>query len=436
MNTWQATPLYRIRRNTLLLVGATLLGSSAVANSGETEVPTEEALAETSLALPQGMNGFREALAAGNFWVSARYRFENVDQDGFSKQARASTLQTRLGYETGNFNGFTGVLEFSNVSNVSGSSDDYNDDPSGPVGPRPVVADPTGTVVNQVYANYSADMGDFRLGRQRIRLDNARFIGNRVFRQTEQTFDSISYNKEWDAGGRVYYAYLDSVNSSAQTNQNSNSHILNLSNNWENLGRLTAYGYYLDFDQQPMLSTFTYGARFAGDHNMGEWAMIYGLEYALQGDVEDNPNDVDATYSHVNLGVKASGVQAKLGFESLEGSSSTGGAFQTPLANRNAFNGWADQFANGIPTTGLDDTYLDLGYENKTFGLGVIFHQFEPERGSASDYGDEIDAYAKVTLAEDLTIGIQYADFDADSSTTLPGLVDVQKLWIWLTFKF
>ena len=41
-----------------------------------------------------------EAISKGKATLSFRYRFEHVDQDGVEKQAKASTLRTRLGLES------------------------------------------------------------------------------------------------------------------------------------------------------------------------------------------------------------------------------------------------------------------------------------------------------------------------------------------------
>lgn len=39
-------------------------------------------------------------LSQGRVMLDTRYRFENVDQHGFSKSADADTIRERLGYET------------------------------------------------------------------------------------------------------------------------------------------------------------------------------------------------------------------------------------------------------------------------------------------------------------------------------------------------
>ncbi|MEZ5508662.1 MAG: hypothetical protein R3F47_02015 [Gammaproteobacteria bacterium] len=67
------------------------------------------------------------------------------------------------------------VLEFDDVTALK--DEDYNDT-AGNGQDNPAIADPEGTEVNQVYLSYQGlDKTDIRYGRQRILLDNERFVG-------------------------------------------------------------------------------------------------------------------------------------------------------------------------------------------------------------------------------------------------------------------
>jgi hypothetical protein len=56
-----------------------------------------------------------------------------------------------------------------------------------------VVADPESNEINQAYLSYSGiDNTVVKWGRQRLILDNARFVGNVGWRQNEQTFDAFT----------------------------------------------------------------------------------------------------------------------------------------------------------------------------------------------------------------------------------------------------
>ena len=63
-----------------------------------------------------------------------------------------------------------------------------------------MVADPKGTELNQGYVQYKGiDNVGLKLGRQRINLDNQRFIGGVGWRQQEQTFDAFRAELEHDS---------------------------------------------------------------------------------------------------------------------------------------------------------------------------------------------------------------------------------------------
>ena len=129
-----------------------------------------------------------EAIKDGEAGLSFRLRYEDVDVDFDSPALQddndALTLRTRLNYKTAAFNGVTAFLE---VDDISAADDDYNDAVNSE--PGPPIADPEGTEVNQVWLNYRQWETDFRWGRQRITLNNHRFIGNVGWRQNEQTYD-------------------------------------------------------------------------------------------------------------------------------------------------------------------------------------------------------------------------------------------------------
>ncbi|MBZ0166665.1 MAG: hypothetical protein K8I00_07635, partial [Candidatus Omnitrophica bacterium] len=72
-----------------------------------------------------GAETLKEAIEEGKPSIDMRYRFETVDQDGLPEKAEASTLRTRLGYKSGEFRHFMGVIEFENITQVG--DDDYND---------------------------------------------------------------------------------------------------------------------------------------------------------------------------------------------------------------------------------------------------------------------------------------------------------------------
>src|SRR5690606_30341465 len=56
---------------------------------------------------------------------------------------------------------------------------------------HPTVADPENLELNRFQVSWMREGTGVTLGRQRIVLDNARFVGNVGWRQNEQTFDAV-----------------------------------------------------------------------------------------------------------------------------------------------------------------------------------------------------------------------------------------------------
>jgi hypothetical protein len=229
--------------------------------------------------------GLDTLVTDGKAGLELRYRYESVEQSDRPSTAGANTLRLRLNLASGSVGGFSGFAEFDHVQVIGGEH--YDSTRNGLMN-YPVVADPEGTDLNQVYLQYAGPAGTtVRLGRQRIRLDGERFIGSVAWRQNEQTFDAFSLETKALPGATAKYAYIDEVqrvfgpdSGSPQETFNSDSHILNLKLTKLPVGALTFYGYFLDFDDAPQVSADTYGARYDGSHALGEtmkfsWALEY-----------------------------------------------------------------------------------------------------------------------------------------------------------------
>ena len=139
-----------------------------------------------------------------------RYRFERVDQDSVSRNAKANTVRTRAGFETGRFYGFGVGFDVEWIEGIG--SEKYNDTINGKT-QYPVVADPDDEQINQLFLVSENTIPDtaFKLGRQRIIWDNARFIGNVGFRQNEQTFDAFRGSVTAIPDTMIEYTYLNEV---------------------------------------------------------------------------------------------------------------------------------------------------------------------------------------------------------------------------------
>ena len=373
------------------------------------------------------MTSLEDAISSGKASLDLRYRFESVDQTGIDKKAAASTLRTRVNYATGTYHNLSAMLEFDDVSVVGDTK--YNNATGLPdvKTEYPVVADPSGTEVNQVYLAYGGLANTtIKYGRQRVILDNARFIGNVGWRQNEQTYDGVTLVNTSLPSTTFLYGYVYNVNrifgeAPAKGDLDTQTHLINLSYNGLSAGKLSVYGYLLDLIDTPAASNKTFGARFSGGTGVGEATKhLYSVEYAKQSDYKDGLSSIDASYSLVELGAMIQGVTAKIGRESLGGDGVYG--FSTPLATLHAFNGWADTFLS-TPADGLIDSYVNVSGIYAGVKLMAVYHDFKADSGGA-DYGTETDLLAAKKIGK-YTLLAKYASYSADTHAT-----DTQKMWL------
>jgi hypothetical protein len=378
------------------------------------------------------------AIGGGDTGVELRYRFEHVDQDSLAKAAKASTLRFRLNYASLPYRGFKGFVEFDYVAEVL--ADDYNS--GGGTSPNrtqyPVVADPDGADLNQLYVDY-VGFNDtlLRLGRQRILLDNQRFVGGVGWRQNEQTYDGVTLNFSGIEKTSLKYSYLTRVNrifgdDSPSGRDDSNTHLLNLRASLPDNWTLSGYAYRIDDDDVAAFSTLTFGARLNGSIPVGEQKMTLTGEIARQSEAANAPISYDANYYRFDASLPfTERVTGAVGFESLGGDQdSAGKAFRTPLATLHAFQGWADVFLN-TPDAGIDDLFATLSFKPGPWTVSATWHQFSAADGSA-DWGDELDLSAGRKLRDRYGVLLKAAFFNGDN----PAFTDTRKIWLMLTAAY
>ncbi|WP_395376981.1 alginate export family protein [Marinicella sp. W31] len=378
---------------------------------------------------------FAEAFSNGKASLSFRYRYEYVDQDIFDRDANASTVRTRLNFKTEEYNGLTFFIEADNVTEVF--SDNYNAGAGNTPtrGEFPVVADPTGTEINQAWFNWGFGEHGVKIGRQRIVLDNQRFIGGVAWRQNEQTFDAASLDLNF-ANSRLFLSYVDDVNrifgdDVPAGHHDSETLIANWAFTLQEKHKFVAYYYDIDNEDVAAFSTSTLGASYKTHWMLGEQKMNFGLEFATQSDAANNPVDYDADYLRLDAGLDFNQFNLFAGYEVLEGDTNRGGAaFRTPLATLHAFNGWADLFL-ATPGTGIEDTFIGIKSRNGgRFNWRIVYHQFDAESGSLN-YGNELDASISTKISKHMSLLLKAAQYDADEFGT-----DTTKFWVMLTTKF
>lgn len=380
--------------------------------------------------------------------LNFRARYEAVDDASPTlEDAEAATLRSRITYETGAVEGFSLLLEADDVTALM--PQDYNDGVNGKTR-YTAIQDPEGSEINQAALSYAGLPGTvLKFGRQRIALDNERFVGGVAWRQNEQTFDAVSLSNTSLPDTTVFYANINNVNrilgeDSPSGDHEHDSHIVNLK--YAGIPGLTVsgYGYLLDNQDNAEWSSDTVGARVAGKHPFGDASLKYALEYARQQGAHDNPYDYEADYGLAEIGYGTSLISATVGIEILGADDhpekndmpqATGRGFQTTLATLHKFQGWADQFLNGGTgnlNTGIEDRYLAL--EGLALGLqwGLNYHEYEAAEATPAldELGSEWGASVEKKF-DNYSAALKYASYEADDFS-----YDKDKLWFTLQAQF
>ncbi|OUS31811.1 hypothetical protein A9Q98_02485 [Thalassotalea sp. 42_200_T64] len=363
--------------------------------------------------------------------IDFNLRYENVSQDNAKKDADALTLRTKLNYQTQTVNLFSAFVEFEDSRTVG--IEDYNDT-NGKNADYSVIADPESTEVDQAYVQYKSEQFSTKLGRQVITLDGHRFVGHVGWRQDKQTFDALSFAFKPGKDLSLNYAYISKRNRifAEAKDIDAKDHLLNASYT-TGIGKFTAYGYFLEVDNNTDNALDTFGLSYSGNTKISDNKLIYRAEFATQT-AESAGNEFDASYLSFEAGMAFSGVTAKLGFESL-GSDGGNYGFSTPLATLHKFNGWSDQFLT-TPAQGLDDIYVAIS--GKAFGgrWSVVYHDFSANEASDTidDLGSEINALYSKGFAKHYSAGLKFAAYSAGDAAA--GKVDTDKVWLWVGAKF
>ena len=366
----------------------------------------------------------------GQVKFDLRYRYENANTEGGPrKTANADTVRLRIGYLTPKFAGFQLYTEYEGNQDVFSNS--YNSTRNGKT-QYDVIADPQQNELNQFWFTYTglADT-EFKVGRQRIKIDNDRFIGNVGWRQMEQTFDAVTVTNKSLANTTFKAGYIINTQDIFSKQNDMNTQFVNLAYDFQRIGKLTGYTYLIDYQEshaQNTRSNQTYGFRFNGGFNIDDtFKALYTAEYAWQKDYRNNPFSYEVDYINVMGGVSAYGFTLKAAMEQLGGQDGKG--FDTPLATLHGFQGWADVFLR-TPADGIRDMYVSLS--KKVMGVKVmgVYHNFDDDTGK-TNYGQEFDLVVAKKFGKHYSILGKYAYYDAENF----GL-DTQKIWIQAGVNF
>lgn len=389
--------------------------------------------------------------------VDARIRYENVDQTGIAKEADAITARARAGYELS-----SGPFSFlAEAEATLAISEKYNSGLNGK-GTYPLVADPQNIELNRIQLQFKGVPKTIvTAGRQRINLDDQRFVGAVGWRDNEQTFDAARI--EWSGVKNLKldltYAWsartiwgIDGTPATVPPRPQaiSGDNVFGNLAYTTKVGTLTGFYYRVDEDELPAAllrnSSQTVGGRFSGAYPFSKIAKLtYTASYANQSDIGTNPLNYSADYYLGELGVEVKAFKLGIGYEVLgaDGSVTTkstglpfagGFALQTPFATLHKFQGWADKFLV-TPATGIKDLYGSAGYGWKkvgpfdTIGVLAVYHDYKADRLGAH-YGEEIDLQLLAKVKK-YTFTLKYADYNAKAFAT-----DTSKIWASVEWAF
>ena len=380
-----------------------------------------------------------DAIISGHPTLSLRPRYENAEQTG-KETGEAATMRTLAGWKTNSWEGLSGTIELIDVGRLN---NDYNDGLNGKT-QYPVIADPDNTDINQLYLDYAGLPKTLvRAGRQSIKLDNVRFIGNVEFRQVMQVFNGVTVENNSLPNTRLYAGYLGRVKTVNTKQHDTDTILLNARYSITPVDALVGYGYFQD--QQDAISATGFsapaptdtsnqivGVRADGAHPLNDdWKILYTAEYASQTDYAGGDSRIDAKYTRVGLGGQWHDIYLRADQEVL-GSNNGLYAFQFPLATNHLFQGWADQFLT-TPRQGLRDRYLTGGAKIEKAQLLGEYHEFKSDFGNI-DFGKEYDVGVSYPLMQKLLGKIEYADYQAGD--TASGKVDFRRFWVTLLFTY
>lgn len=368
--------------------------------------------------------------------AEVRLRYESVEQP--ASDADALTLRLRAGATLSN--GTFSLL--AEGEGTIGLTQDYNafpfpiDDEQRRTG-YSVVADPEGIELNRLQLSWAKNGNEVIIGRQRINLDDQRWVGSVGWRQNEQTFDAVrgQFGVGKVKADLTYSISQRTIFGSEAGPRSAYDGDFLFGAIGGDFGKIQAkaFTYLLDYDEPFFLanSSQTYGLLINGSVPLsGKSTLKLKASYARQSDFGDSPLDYAADYWAFEAGTTFSIINVALGYEQL--GSDNGAAVSTPMATLHKFNGWADLFLN-TPTGGLQDRYAAIGFDlskiAKTMNAQIVYHQFDSDVGSV-EYGHEWDASIGVK-AGDIGLLAKYARYRAEGFAT-----DTDKFWLQAEYKF
>jgi len=381
------------------------------------------ALLSSLLAVPCFAQDSTLSSVAPRFSGDLRLRYQTLQRDDFTQDGQALTLRFLGAFEVDLFDKTSFLAE---IEGVSALIDEYNDG----TGNRPLfpfIPDPEGVELNRLQIISEAiPKTRLTIGRQRLALDDWRFIGAFPFRQNNQTIEAVRVETTAFGPGILDIGYFNKVRRPLGGDNiagvfTGDSFFVNY-NLATPIGRFSAFHYATELETGPIgplrqvNSSQTTGARVLGRRDWDDFSIVWEGSYARQSDFAANPNDYSADYGLAELTLKPKAFTVKLRGEIL--GSDNGQALQTPLASLHRFQGFADQFLR-TPDDGIRDYSILVQYDFGEIGpFSTVksfarHHWFEADT-DGRNYGRELNLSLKAQLNK-VGLALEYADYKAET---------------------
>lgn len=327
--------------------------------------------------------------------------------------------------------------------------------------------DPTLTNIYEGWAKYQfTEKWAFKIGRQALDYDNARFLGNLDWAQQGRSHDALLFiydNPESKFQVHIGGAFnqsgveptkLDGTTYLGLTNYKTMQYIW-LHKDFEN-GKFSALLH--NDGQQKGVDTMAYRQTLAvlGSKNISNVEVGGELYYQMGKNAKDV--EVSAYLIAAYAKIKTSVTPITIGADILSGTSSkdTKDKSFNPLYGTNhKFYGYMDYFYVGNnhgqagKTAGLVDFYLKADFKlGETSSLATDFHTFssaaklyETSGEEASSYlGSEVDLVLKKSLKQGVVLNVGYSQLFASDNMQLVkatnGKVSSLNNWAWAMINF
>lgn len=299
---------------------------------------------------------------------------------------------------------------------------------------RWTVKEPENTRLTEAYISYKTNHYELTVGRQKIQLDNGKFIAISNWKQTYKTHDAIKYVNTYFPNLKFTAIYDDKYNGVVPDdtaelnvitkqfagNATNDSYWLNAQLKVTDKNFITLYNYVIKNYNN------TKGFNIKGSIPIFEsMTANYYAEYAIQKNEMKLNVEPDYIYTKWDFGNEA----FKIGFTYSEQEK----YFYTPYGSGHGFNGYAD-----VPFTKTDINVMEFFSEfkdlNDNTSYGLSYWKFN-ENSTDNDLGYEIDFIMKNKAPFlDLDILTEVAYYKAPNDNFK--VRDIVKIWFQIGYKF